>query len=84
MIDTDFKDFNPNKNNWLYFYFIRDERYKNNREKSYTIEEAEELFDKLAKIITQTDCNIYKEVKDISIFTSHVECVAVLQLKQDM
>lgn len=65
MIDTDFKDFNPNKNNWLYFYFIRDQRYKNNREKSYTIEEAEELFDKLAKIITQTDCNIYKEVKEM-------------------
>lgn len=65
MIDTDFKDFNPNKNNWLYFYCIRDQRYKNNREKSYTIEEAEELFDKLAKIITQTDCNIYKEVKEM-------------------
>lgn len=63
MIDTDFKDFNPNKNNWIYFYFIRDQRYKNNRNNEFTIEEAERLFDVLAQLIVNEDCNIYKEVK---------------------
>ena len=67
MIDTDFEEFNPNKHNWLYFYFIRDQRYKRNIGNSYTIEEAEELFNKLAEIITKTDCNVYKEVKKMRI-----------------
>lgn len=63
MIDTDFKDFNPNKNNWIYFYFIRDQRYKKNRDNEFTIEEAEELFDVLVQLIVNGNCNIYKEVK---------------------
>lgn len=62
MIDTDFKEFNPNKNNWIYFYFIRDQRYKNNNNE-FTIEEAEKLFDVLAQLIVNDNCNIFKEVK---------------------
>lgn len=63
MIDTDFKDFDPNKNNWIYFYFIRDQRYKNSANNEFTIEEAEKLFDVLAQLIVNGNCNIYKEVK---------------------
>ena len=63
MIDTDFAEFNPNKNNWIYFYFIRDQRFKKNRGNSFTIEEAEELFEKLAEMIIEGKENIFKEVK---------------------
>lgn len=63
MIDANFKEFNPNKNNWIYFYFIRDQRYKNNNINEFTIEEAEKLFDVLAQLIVNDNCNIFKEVK---------------------
>lgn len=65
MIDTEFAEFNPNKNNWIYFYFIRDQRFKKNRGNSFTIEEAEELFDKLSEIIIKEEDNIFKKVKVI-------------------
>ena len=67
MIDTEFETFNPNKDNWLYFYFIRDQRFRKNRGNSFTIEEAEELFDKLSELIVKNDSNIFKEVKKILI-----------------
>lgn len=63
MIDTDFDVFNPNRDNWIYFYFIRDQRFKRNRGNGFTIEEAEELFDKLAELIIENEFNIFKEVK---------------------
>lgn len=63
MIDTDFNTFNPNKNNWIYFYFIRDQRFKRNIGNNFTIEEAEELFDKLSEIIANDNGNIFREVK---------------------
>lgn len=63
MIDTDFDAFNPNRNNWLYFYFIRDQRFRRNKGNSFTIEEAEELFDKLAELIINNESNIFKEIK---------------------
>lgn len=63
MIDTDFSKFNPNKNNWIYFYFIRDQRFRENRGNSFTIEETEELFDKLSKLIIKEDEDIFKKVK---------------------
>lgn len=65
MIDTEFAEFNPNKNNWIYFYFVRDQRFKKNRGNSFSIEEAEELFDKLSEIIIKGDDNIFKKVKVI-------------------
>ncbi len=67
MIDTDFDEFNPNKNNWIYFYFIRDQRFKKNRGNSFTIEEDEELFDKIAKIIIEEKDDIFKKIKSILI-----------------
>lgn len=63
MIDTDFNTFNPNKDNWIYFYFIRDQRFKKNRGNSFTIEEAEELFNKLSEIIVNDNENVFEEVK---------------------
>ncbi len=63
MIDTEFDTFNPNKDNWLYFYFIRDQRFRENKGNSFTIEEAEELFDKLSELIIKNDSNIFKELK---------------------
>ena len=65
MIDTDFNTFNPNKDNWIYFYFIRDQRFKRNRGNSFTIEEAEELFDKLSEIIAKDSGNVFEKVKKI-------------------
>ncbi len=67
MIDTDFDEFNPNRNNWIYFHFIRDQRFKKNRGNSFTIEEAEELFDRLSEIIAKDNNDIFKEVKTILI-----------------
>lgn len=63
MIDTDFAEFNPNKNNWIYFYFIRDQRFRENRGNSFTIEETEKLFDKLSELIIKGDEDIFKKVK---------------------
>lgn len=63
MIDTDFNTFNPNKDNWIYFYFIRDQRFKKNIDNSFTIEEAEELFDRLSEIIAKDNGNIFEKVK---------------------
>lgn len=63
MIDTDFAKFNPNKNNWIYFYFIRDQRFRENRGNSFTIEEADELFIKLYKLIIKGDKDIFKKIK---------------------
>lgn len=63
MIDTEFDTFNPNKDNWLYFYFIRDQRFNANKGNSFTIEEAEELFDKLSELISKNESNIFKEIK---------------------
>ena len=63
MIDTDFNTFNPDKDNWIYFYFIRDQRYKENRGNSFTIEEAEKLFDKLSEIIANDNGNVFEKVK---------------------
>ncbi len=63
MIDVDFKEFNPNQNNWIYFYFLREVRDKNNRENAYTIEEAETFFIELAEVIKNTHSNLFKEVK---------------------
>lgn len=65
MLDTDFDEFNPNRNNWIYFYFIRDQRFKENRGNSFTIEEAEELFDKIAEIIIKEEDDIFKKIKSI-------------------
>jgi hypothetical protein len=67
MIDTEFDVFNPNKDNWLYFYFIRDQRFRKNRGNSFTIGEAEELFDKLAELISRNEANIFKEIKKMLI-----------------
>ena len=63
MIDTDFAKFNPNKNNWIYFYFIKDQRYKKNRGNIFTIEEADELFDRIAELIINEEENIFKKIK---------------------
>ena len=63
MLDKDFNQFNPNKDNWIYFYFCKDQRYRNNIGNEYTVDEAEELFDKLAEIITKNACNIFQKVK---------------------
>ena len=63
MIDTDFNTFNPNKDNWIYFYFIRDQRYKENMGNSFTIEEAEKLFDKLSEVIANDNGNVFEKVK---------------------
>lgn len=65
MLDTEFDEFNPNKDNWLYFYFIRDQRFKENKGNSFTIEEAEELFDKLSEIIAKDNGNVFEKVKKI-------------------
>lgn len=67
MIDTDFEKFNPKKDNWIYFYFIKDQRFKKNIGNSYTIEEAEELFEKISDLIIKEDSDIFKKIKGMQV-----------------
>ena len=49
MIDTDFDTFNPNKNNWIYFYFIRDQRF--NRLSEIIVKDNGNVFEKVKKFL---------------------------------
>ena len=81
MIDTDFDTFNPNKNNWIYFYFIRDQRFKSNKGNSFTIEEAEQLFDRLSEIIVKDNGNVFEKVKKF-LFIERTKVVGRLLTKE--